>query len=200
MGLTLVRHAQPLVAQGICYGALDVPADALATDSAAQALAQWIPIDCQVAFSPLQRCAQLATALQHLRPKLRTTSQADLREMDFGAWEGQRWDSIAASELKAWTDDFAQYRCGGAGESTSIFVSRVYRALQGIDPAQPTLWITHAGVMRATVWLRQQGFLTRSYRHSYQDCGPARWDALAAADWPQDALGFGQHWQLDWPD
>ena len=33
--LWLVRHAQPVVATGTCYGALDVPADAAATQVAA---------------------------------------------------------------------------------------------------------------------------------------------------------------------
>ena len=38
MRLWLVRHAQPLVAPGVCYGATDMPADVDATSQAAQAL------------------------------------------------------------------------------------------------------------------------------------------------------------------
>src|SRR5690606_10781153 len=41
--LWLVRHAAPLVSPGTCYGALDVPADAAATQAAAVRLAAALP-------------------------------------------------------------------------------------------------------------------------------------------------------------
>jgi alpha-ribazole phosphatase len=202
MALRLVRHAKPLIEAGLCYGVLNVAADPEANATAALALAQNLNSVSHVYFSPLIRCAQLSGALQVLRPELHYTSAPEIREMDFGAWEGQRWDAIDPEELKAWTDDFAHYRCGGSGESASIFTWRVYQALQMIghsaNPDTHTVWITHAGVMRATVWLRQQGFLSQSCRHSYQDYDPAHWDAMVAADWPQDVLDFGQCWQLEW--
>lgn len=202
MALILVRHAKPLIEAGLCYGALDVAADPEANAAAAVALAQSLAAGSRVYFSPLARCAQFASALQALRPELHCTSEVGIREMDFGAWEGQRWDAIDPAELRAWTDDFAHYRCGGSGESTSLFTWRVYQTLQTIGhstaPDSHTVWITHAGVMRATVWLRQQGFLTQSYRRSSQAYDPAHWGALSAADWPQDALGFGQRLQLEW--
>ncbi|MCW8168906.1 phosphoglycerate kinase, partial [Verminephrobacter aporrectodeae subsp. tuberculatae] len=62
--LWLVRHAAALVAPGICYGALDLPADATATRSAAARLAAALPSQPRVFHSPLQRCAQLALELQ----------------------------------------------------------------------------------------------------------------------------------------
>ena len=48
VSLWLVRHAQPLVAPGTCYGRLDVPADTHATLTAARALAE---IDLAAAFA-----------------------------------------------------------------------------------------------------------------------------------------------------
>ena len=39
MNLWLARHAQPLIGAGICYGVLDVAADAALTTAAAKALA-----------------------------------------------------------------------------------------------------------------------------------------------------------------
>ena len=175
MQIWLVRHAQPLVAQGLCYGALDVPADALATQQAAQDLAQALPHGLQVFSSPLQRCERLAQVLQGLRPDLTYKTDPRLAEMNFGAWEGQPWDAIARSELDAWTDDFAHWRCGGS-ENVQDFMARVAAVWDASCAGdQPTVWITHAGVIRAARLLAQG---QRAVQH--------------AAQWPHDACGFGQ--------
>ena len=87
MNLWLVRHAQPLIAPGVCYGASDVPADDAATQAAARALALALPPGTRVASSPLQRCERLAKAVQGLRPDLSCKTDARLAEMDFGRWQ-----------------------------------------------------------------------------------------------------------------
>lgn len=192
MQVWLVRHAQPLIAQGICYGALDVAADAQATQVAAHGLALELPLSATVLHSPALRCTQLAQQLHALRPDLALLCEADLREMNFGAWEGQAWSRISPDELKAWTDDFAHYRCGGHGESAGEVVQRVHR--MGLHtaalPARDVAWITHAGVLRAIAWLSQrpQGLL-RPLTPLY----------LSAGEWPQHAQAFGQWQRLDWP-
>ena len=66
--LWLVRHAQPVVAAGTCYGALDVPADAAATQVAAQRLAQALPAGAAAHYSTLQRCELLALATHRYSP------------------------------------------------------------------------------------------------------------------------------------
>ncbi len=203
MQLWLVRHAQPLVEPGVCYGARDIPVDPQATVLAATELAAMLPTGSLLQHSPLQRCELLAQYLIGLRPDLTSKKVPDLREMDFGAWEGQRWDNIPRAELQNWTDDFENYRCGGSGESTLLLMQRVGRVLEGClqqsthlsqtsgdMPAQPTVWITHAGVMRAAMWLHQRGVATLG--------APPL--CLRAAEWPRHALGFGQVLQLDWPD
>ena len=43
MKLWLVRHAQPRIEAGVCYGQLDLAADAQATRPCAEALAQVLP-------------------------------------------------------------------------------------------------------------------------------------------------------------
>jgi alpha-ribazole phosphatase len=173
MTLWLARHAQPLVAPGICYGALDVAADAQATRAAAQRLAAVLPSGIQVASSTLQRCEQLAQALSALRPDLALAFDPRLREMDFGSWEGQRWDAIGQPALEAWTADFAQHRPGGA-ESVQQFMQRVTAAWDAVGTAH-TLWITHAGVIRAA------GLLRQGIRHIDH-----------ADQWPHAAPGFGE--------
>ncbi len=197
MQLWLVRHARPMVEPGVCYGATDVPADPQATALAATALAAMLPMGSLVQHSPLQRCELLARHLMGLRPDLILKVAPDLREMDFGAWEGQRWDDIAATELSAWTEDFENHHCGGTGESTLLFVGRVHRGLQTCLAqnthalqGRPTVCITHAGVMRAALWLQQRRLATLA--------GPPL--CLRAAEWPRRALDFGQVLKLDWPD
>jgi alpha-ribazole phosphatase len=192
MQLCLVRHAQPVVATGICYGALNVAADAQATLAAAHRLALALPQGTHVLHSPALRCAQLAQQLQALRHDLAVQCEPDLREMDFGAWEGQAWDAINPAELKAWTDDFEHYRCGGHGESAGAVVRRVYSAGQRTAqlPVAHVAWITHAGVLRAIAWLNQRPLVLA--RPEIPLC-------LSAGEWPQHALPFGQWQWLEWP-
>jgi alpha-ribazole phosphatase len=196
-GLWLVRHAQPVIASGVCYGALDVPADPEASVTAASELASSLPQGSQVVYSPLQRCELLVHLIKGLRPDLTYQSDHDIREMDFGSWEGQRWDAIDPAQLKAWTDDFANYRCGGTGECTADFVRRVHSALQRVPAGKPMVWISHAGVMRSIVWLRERGLLGPPW--AFPDSLRLCQTHLRAHEWPQHVLGFGQRLRLDWP-
>jgi alpha-ribazole phosphatase len=149
MRLWLVRHAPVLMAPGSCYGALDLPADAAATRASAQALADVLPQGLRVDTSPLQRCEQLAQALQGLRPDLTVKHDVRLREMDFGNWEGRRWDMIAQSEFDAWTADFANHVVGGHGETVRAVMGRVGQAFDALPGDADAVWITHAGIIRA---------------------------------------------------
>lgn len=177
IALWLVRHAQPLVEPGICYGALDVAADPHATELAAQALADALPLGLALVSSPLQRCEQLTKVLRGLRPDLTCTFDARLTEMDFGRWEGQRWDAIDRAELESWTQAFATWRCGG-GECVQGFMDRVGAAWDATRASgQPTVWIAHAGVIRAAQLLAQ---------------GQRQTDR--AEQWPKAAPAFGQWW------
>ncbi len=174
MTLWLVRHAQPLVAPGICYGALDVPADTQATAAAARALAAVLPHGLPVYRSPLQRCEQLAQAVCGLRPDLTFQTEARLAEMDFGCWEGVPWAQIPRAALDAWTADFGAHRFGGV-ENANAVLQRVAAAWNEAGDGD-AVWITHAGVIRAAT-LISQGV-------------PA---VTAAAQWPQHAPAYG-HW------
>lgn len=178
MKLWLVRHAQPLVEAGICYGASDIAADPAATLAAVQRLAEVLPQSVCVIASPLQRCEQLAQALRGLRPDLAYTLEPRLQEMDFGQWEGQRWDAIPRAELDGWTAAFDSWRCGGA-ESVGDFMHRVEAVWdETLARQQPTVWITHAGVIRAVA------LLVQGVRHIHRP-----------DQWPVAGLAWGE-WQL----
>ena len=185
--LWLVRHAQPLIAPDTCYGALNVAADLAATHVAAQALADCLPMGALVSSSPLQRCELLAHVLYGLRSDLSYKKDARLAEMDFGAFEGQRWDQIPAQAYDDWMADFWQHRFGGV-ESVDLFMARVASAWHDMPAAQAAsaapvarVWITHAGVIRAANLLAKGVFEVRS-----------------AAGWPVDAPAFGQWACVDW--
>jgi alpha-ribazole phosphatase len=180
MKLWLVRHATPLVEPGICYGRQDVAADAAATARCAKSLAKLLPPAIRIVSSPLQRCEQLAHALQGLRPDLTYKTDPRLQEMDFGNWEGCAWQNISPGELKAWTDGFAHQCVGGNGESATQVMARVAAAFDELQGLADTLWVTHAGVIRAAELIaRGQRQITR------------------ADEWPMNAPGYGQWCKLE---
>jgi alpha-ribazole phosphatase len=172
--LWLARHARPLVAAGVCYGASDLAADARATLASARTLAAVLPAGIAVRSSPLRRCRQLAAALQALRPELVVHTDARISELDFGSWEGQTWDAIGREALERWRIDFTHHRCGG-GECVADLMTRVGAAWDEARAAdRDQLWITHGGVVRATRLL-----------------AAGRGLPLQASDWPQQGLAFG---------
>lgn len=183
MMLWLQRHAAVLSEPGLCYGRSNVPADPVATQQAALALGQALPVGVALWTSPLVRCTALADAVTHLRPDL-AAPRVDprLAEMDFGTWEGRPWSQIGRAEFDAWTANFALARAGGSGESTQQFMARVEQAWQdGRQAGTPAAWITHAGVMRA-VQLLHSG--VREVRRAEQ--------------WPAAAIAYGECLQLKW--
>ena len=174
--LWLLRHAPVLAAPGLCYGRTDLPADAAATRRAAEALAVRLPHGVAVRTSPLQRCELLALDLQALRPDLSCETDSRLAEMDFGAWEGRRWADIPRPDFDRWLVNFVAAPPADGAESVQGLMARVGAAWDAWRAhGRDALWITHAGVMRAAL------LLSRGVRL------PA-----TAADWPADALPFGE--------
>jgi alpha-ribazole phosphatase len=146
MKLHLVRHPQPDIAHGMCYGASDVPVrdEELARVHAALS-ATGLPGGLPVYASPLQRCALLA---RRLAPR-HSTLDARLAEMDFGAWELRRWDDIPRAEVDAWADDLLHYRPGGA-ENVLDVARRVAAFVLDVRAAgaPEVIVICHAGTIR----------------------------------------------------
>ena len=193
MKLWLARHAQPLIASGICYGVTDVAADEALTLLAAESLARVLPPHMLCRVSPLQRCQQLASALQQIRPDClfnsSTYTDTRLAEMDFGHFEGQLWSAIPKADVDAWTANFGDHRFGGV-ESANDVLHRVAQALTDcqachsqtqalVQQVSDVLWITHAGVIRA-VTLLAQGVT----------------QVETARQWPREVPAFGGFTQL----
>ena len=140
MQLYLIRHPQPEVPEGICYGRTDLP---LREPWSAEALRERLPSGVRVVSSPLRRCAEFARALA-----VHATIDPRLTELDFGAWEMQAWDDISREQIDAWSADPLGFRDHG-GESVAQMQRRVRQALAELDrDCRPCVWVTHAGVMK----------------------------------------------------
>lgn len=162
MILHLIRHPPPVIAPGLCYGRLDVPARSVEA-TAAQLRAQ-LPAGLPVWSSPLQRARALAEAL-HPAPQC----DPRLAEMDFGAWEGQAWDAIGPRALDAWAADIAGFR-PPQGESGYEVQARALAWLAERREAELVV-VTHAGIKRALL---------------------AHWLALPAERWLELRFAFGE--------
>ena len=114
----LIRHPAPAIAPGVCYGQLDVELAEAAADVATRLWAELPALDA-VFSSPLTRCRQLA-GLLHAAPCF----DARLQEINFGDWEGRRWDDIDRADLDAWAADVFGFAPPG-GESARAMAARV---------------------------------------------------------------------------
>ena len=105
MKIALIRHPAPAIGAGICYGRLDV-ALSLDGSSAVPAIAsQLIRFPTRKIWSsPARRCLALASAIS-AATNASVHQDARLLELDFGAWEGQRWDDVPREALDLWAAD-----------------------------------------------------------------------------------------------
>lgn len=174
-GLILAaRHPRPAMSARICYGRLDVPlaeppergADAVeaAVDAAlAEAGVADDPLT-RIVCSPQSRAHAVAEALAR-RYGAKLHADDRLREMDFGAWEGQPWASLPRGELDAWAADTLGYRPPGGGETVTEVLARVRRAWTGLaSSAAATLVVTHAGPIRCLLAVSGQRPLDQAIR------------------------------------
>ncbi|CAG2286305.1 MULTISPECIES: alpha-ribazole phosphatase [Burkholderia] len=152
MDVVLIRHPAVGIEPGVCYGRSDVPL-AESADGGAQAVRMHLaelsaPSPEQVRTSPLTRCASVAERLARAFD-VPLLGDDDWQEMDFGAWEMQRWDDIDRAALDAWAADL-MHACAHGGESVARFVARVARQADAVAAFDGPQWVvTHAGVIRA---------------------------------------------------
>lgn len=161
MQLFLIRHPRPLIDPGVCYGQLDVEAED--AQPLAERLRPLLPAGMPVLASPLRRARRLAEALQP-----QALFDRRLMEIDFGEWEGKRWNEIDRQLLDAWAADVLHFVPPG-GESAAMLQARVVDCIAGLR-GQHLALVTHAGVIRAAL---------------------GHWLQLPIGEWSQLALDFG---------
>lgn len=146
--MILYRHPTPDAPAGLCYGRLDIglAPQAEAEIAAARAAA---PRFARVLASPRRRARALAKALARGAEIL---FDERLAELDFGRWEGRRWDEIDRAESDPWAGDVWRIAPPG-GESFAVLHARVAAALAEAGPEDAV--VTHAGPIRAALMIRE---------------------------------------------
>jgi alpha-ribazole phosphatase len=143
----LIRHTPCTLTGRACYGHLDVPLPETAPEAIAQTLQQVRPVEI-VFTSPLLRCLVLATQLAQ-RDHCQLVSDPDLRELDFGEWEGSSWEQISRATSDHWAED-TWNRAPPGGESEQALYLRVQRSHRAMldHGARRIAVVAHGGSLR----------------------------------------------------
>ncbi|MDD5580903.1 MAG: alpha-ribazole phosphatase [Methylobacter sp.] len=147
MDIYLIRHTKTATGKGLCYGQSNVELADSFSEEALQ-LKQKLPElkpGSLVFSSPLTRCLQLAETFSNS-----VVSDVRLLELDFGDWEGMRFDALKPDVLLQWTDNFV-HLAPPKGESFTDLCLRAENFWQDLltYETEQVLVITHAGVIRA---------------------------------------------------
>ena len=154
--LFLIRHPQPEIEKGLCYGALDLDL-APAWEEDATQLSNWlfsrIKGRCESFHSPLQRASKLA---YFLNPE--SVQASALRELDFGLWEGRLWSEIERQEIDEWSEDIV-HSAPYQGESLYQVKHRVMEWWQALlsqyqdnqNLPDNLILVAHSGVIKVLV-------------------------------------------------
>jgi alpha-ribazole phosphatase len=157
--IVLIRHAEPEEsARGLCYGTLDVGLSDEGLANAGRLASSLAGMSCDAVYaSPRRRTIQTAAPLARAHA-LTTIVEDDLREIDFGDFEGRRYDEIATTHpdvYRQWMEAPTTVTFPG-GESYEDLRARALRSLAQIGHAHDcAVVVTHGGVVRACLaeWL-----------------------------------------------
>lgn len=146
MEIVLIRHTSVDVPQGTCYGQTDVPVKTTFEQEAAETkknLEPLGPFD-KVYCSPLTRCVKLATYCGY--PDAERDNR--IKELNFGAWEMQKFDEIKDPRMQEWFDDYLNVPVTD-GESFMQLYQRVAAFLDEVrqKPYERVAVFAHGGVL-----------------------------------------------------
>lgn len=146
MDIYLIRHTEPDVPRGVCYGQADIGVTASFLNEAA-IIRQHLPREIKAVYSsPLQRCKMLAT---HLFPGTDISYHDHLMEINCGHWELKSWDEIKKDQLDMWMGDFINVRIPG-GESYTDLYNRCSAVFDECATNElPAAIVAHGGVIRS---------------------------------------------------
>lgn len=190
MKLYLVRHGVADDAQGRCVGHHDLALSEQGTAQMEALAATWDgPPPDRCLASDLARTAASARILV-ARWSLPVHTDARLREMHFGAWEGRTWDAIQHDDgerLARWMQHWTETAPPG-GEAFVDVVARVRRRLDELrgeaDDRARIVAVLHAGSIRAALCQALALPLERAFRFRVDPAsvsvlvlGAAGWEA-----------------------
>jgi alpha-ribazole phosphatase len=153
--VVFIRHPKPVIEPGICYGQLDIAADAVDMERVLlklSALAK--PIAC--ASSPLIRAHHLAIGM-HKQGWPEPVLHKDLMEMSFGDWENRSWKDIPREQIDGWAANTLNFAAPN-GESVQQLGNRSAAAVRSViktikqqfqpSPQDYLAVFCHAGVLQ----------------------------------------------------
>jgi len=151
--LLLLRHASHSESDTHCFwGSTDLGiSESGCLEAASSApLVQYHQPECCLC-SPLRRCIETAERVSRIRIEI----NPDLREIDFGRWEGRTFSEIQQSDPSAvarWAEFDPDFAFPG-GERLVDFSARVRRVADMLAsrPEKSILAVTHAGIIRALI-------------------------------------------------
>ena len=164
MKLWLIRHGLTRMSEEKRYqGALD---EGL-SDRGRTELKQAEFTPARVYVSPLRRARETAAILF---PAAEQIAVPDLREMDFGAFEGRGWWEMENDPAyRAWVDGGCRSRCPG-GEDRAAFSARVCVAMEALlQSGEELVIVAHGGTQMAA--LERRGKPAREYYRWQTKCG-----------------------------
>jgi broad specificity phosphatase PhoE len=151
MKLYLVRHGEAEGSAGRAVGQLDLPLSDLGTRNVEALAASWPgPGPVRLFASDLQRATGSARILA-ARLGIAPISDARLREVSFGDWEGRSWDEVYESDRQrydAWTERWWEVAPPG-GESFADLAVRVHAWFQALGNGEDVVAVAHGGSIRA---------------------------------------------------
>ncbi len=149
MELYFIRHIKPDFEEGTCYGQTNIPIQNNYGEEH-EKIIQKLPPDIDAVFtSPLSRCYLLG---KQVSPNC--TADARLMELNFGDWEGKKWNDINQQELNKWMEDYI-FSAPPNGESLMDLLKRFSGFVDEIKAQsyKKITVVTHAGVIRCAMHL-----------------------------------------------
>lgn len=128
MKVLILRHGKTdMNLRGRYQGRTDAP---LCPEGEAELLRMGIHPNMKKVFvSPMRRAIRTA---ELCFPNAAQTVVPDLREMDFGSFEGKNYEEMAEdAEYRAWVDGMCRGKCPG-GESMAEFIDRVCASFDAV--------------------------------------------------------------------
>ena len=144
-----LRHP-PIARDGRCIGQTVMQPTVSIAEAVRTAMTNRPMTPLQIVSSDQPRCAMLAHALGEAMG-VSVFLFDDLREMNFGEWEGISFDDLDRFDRqrwRAWCENW-QHDTPPGGESLATLEMRVSKWLDQHRPKENTLVVTHAGVLRA---------------------------------------------------
>jgi len=176
--ILLIRHGATDLAGTFC-GHSDPPLNERGREQVAALIEELAEQRIEAVYaSDLSRARETAAALATAKGAL-FYSLPHLREIDFGDWEGLRWNEVETSDRKfaeRWLVEYPSLAAPNA-ETVHAFEARVIAAFATLlqsDARRPIAVVSHAGVMR--VIMRRFGGFTedQSFAHTRAYCSVVR--------------------------